>query len=152
MDVIVNRNISIKAFVIITIFAILIGLAMIYIATKGFININILKNYKKEIAKINYSMIVDTAHSGSEHSTYQRKVKYIYFVDNQQYEGQDILWWRFLFNSDRNVQVGDEIEIFYNINNPSQSEIYHISYVLIVVGICFIVVPILVLRQRIKEN
>lgn len=79
------------------------------------------------MAEINYSMIVDTDYRSSEHFTHSRKVKYIYFVNNQQYEGQDILWWRFLFNSDRNVQVGDEIEMFYNINNPSQSEIYHIS-------------------------
>ena len=49
VNVIVNKNISIKAFVIITIFAVLIGLAMIYTATKGFINVNILKNYLKKL-------------------------------------------------------------------------------------------------------
>ena len=50
MNIIVNKNISKKAFVIITFGAILIGIVMIYLATKGFINVNILKNYKKEIS------------------------------------------------------------------------------------------------------
>ncbi len=60
MNIIVNKNISKKAFVIITFGAILIGIVMIYLATKGFINVNILKNYKKEIAEIYYSEIDDT--------------------------------------------------------------------------------------------
>ena len=85
-------------------------------------------------------------------SSPQRKVKYKYIVDNQQYEGEDILWWR-VFASDINVQEGDKIEIFYNINNPSKSEIYHVSYILIIVGILgFIILPILFLKQRIKES
>jgi len=148
MNVEVNKNISIKTFIIITIFAVLIGFIMIYIATKGFINVNILKNCKKDVAEINYSEIVNT---GGENDTYRRKVKYIYFIDNKQYEEEDILWW-ILFNSDKNVRIGDKIDIYYNVNEPSQSKIYHISYMLIIIGICFIIVPLLVLRQRIKEN
>ena len=125
---------------------------MIYIAIKGYINVNILKNYKKDFAEINESIIVDTSERGSENSSWKRQIKYSYFVDGRQYEGKDIVWWRFLFNSDKNLQIGDKIDIYYNINNPSQSEIYHISYVLILVGICFIVVPLLLLKQRIKED
>ncbi len=125
---------------------------MIYIAIKGYINVNILKNYKKDFAEINESIIVDTSERSSENSSWKRQIKYSYFVDGRQYEGKDIVWWRFLFNSDKNLQIGDKIDIYYNINNPSQSEIYHISYVLILVGICFIVVPLLSLKQRIKED
>ena len=152
MNIIVNKNISIKAFVIITFVAILLGLVLIYIATKGIINVNILKNCKKELAEINDSRIVDISERDNENSSWQRQVKYRYFVDGKQYEGKEIIWWRFLFNSDKNLQIGDKIEIYYNINNPSQSEIYHISYVLILLGICFIVVPLLALKQRIKEG
>ena len=125
---------------------------VIYIATKGYINVNILKNYKKGSAEITESIIVNTSKRMSEKSSWKRQIKYIYFVDGKQYEGKDIIWWRFLFNSDKNLKIGDKIDIYYSINNPSQSEIYHISYVLILVGICFIVVSLLVLKQRIKEN
>lgn len=152
MNIIVNKDISIKAFVMITIFAILIGIMCIYIATKGFINVNILKTYKKEIAEIDYSIRVNVNHQSTENDSYQRKVKYIYNVDNEQYKGEDILWWRAIFDSEKNVSRGDKITVFYNINNPAESEVYHISYVLIVVGISFIIFSILSLKQRIKEN
>lgn len=125
---------------------------MIYIAIKGFINVNILKNYKKDFAEINESIIVDTSERSSENSSWKRQIKYSYFVDGRQYEGKDIIWWRFLFDSDKNLQIGDKIDIYYSINNPSQSKIYHISYALILVGICFIVIPLLLLNQRIKED
>ena len=87
MNIVVNEDISIKTFVIITIFAIIKGLAMIYTSIKGFINVNILKNCKKELAEINYSEIVDTNENYSENNTHKREIKYTYFVDNQQYEG-----------------------------------------------------------------
>ena len=132
MNIIVNKNISKKAFAIIAFGGILIGIVMIYIATKSFINVNILKNYKKEIAEIYYSVI-----------------KYNYFVDNKQYFGQNNLWYK---SSDKNVNVGDKIEIYYDINNPSKSEPYHISYILILLAICFIVFSLLLLKQRIKED
>lgn len=152
VNIIVNKNIPIKVFVIITIFTVLMGVLLIYFGTKGFINVNILKSYKREVAEINYSMIININHMDSENDSYKRKIKYVYFVDDKQYEGEEILWWRFIFKSDKNVKVGDKISIFYNVNNPSQSEVYHISYMLIIVGLCFIVVSLLLLRQRIKEK
>ena len=42
MKIIVNKDISVKVFVIITILAVIIGAVMIYIATKGFIILPIL--------------------------------------------------------------------------------------------------------------
>ncbi len=149
MNIIVNKNISKKAFVIITFGAILIGIVMIYIATKGFINVNILKNYKKEIAEIYYSEIDDTDSMGQKMSSTVRVIKYNYFVDNKQYIGQDKLWYK---RTDKNVNIGDKIEIYYNINNPSKSEAYHISYISILLAICFIVFPLLLLKQKIKED
>ena len=152
MKVVVNKDISVKTFVMITILAVIIGTAMIYIATKGFISVNILNKCKKEFAEIYLSEIDYREYYRNDMSSPQRKVKYKYIVDNQQYEGEDILWWR-VFASDINVQEGDKIEIFYNINNPSKSEIYHVSYILIIVGILgFIILPILFLKQRIKES
>ncbi len=78
-----------------------------------------------------------------------RVIKYNYFADNKRYIGQDKLWYK---RTDKNVNVGDKIEIYYNINNPSKSEVYHISYILILVAICFIVFPLLLLKQKIKED
>lgn len=126
---------------------------MIYIATKGFINVNIIKNYKKETAEITYSEIIDTSeYRGDENSSWQRQIRYIYFVDGKQFEGEDIIWWRFFLGSDINMQIGDKIDIYYNIDDPSQSEVYHISYVLIFLGICIIILTSLILKQRIKEK
>ncbi len=150
MNIIVNKNISKKAFAIIAFGGILIGIVMIYIATKGFINVNILKNYKKEIAEIYYSEIEDIDNMGEKRdSSPIRVIKYNYFVDNKQYIGQDRLWYK---TSDKNVKVGDKIEIYYDINNPSKSKTYHISYILILLAICFIVFSLLLLKQRIKED
>lgn len=152
MNIIVNKDISVKKYMIITIFAILMGILLIYVATKGFINVNILKSCNKEIAEITYSARVNTNHNSSEKDRYERKIEYSYKVDNKQYEGEDILWWRFIFDIDKNVSKGDKIDIYYNISNPSQSEVYHISYVLFIVGISFMVVPTLSLKQRIREE
>ena len=151
MNIIVNKDISIKAFVIISIFAIILGISNLDIAIKGYLNVNILKKDNKVEAKITYSSKANVSKKIGE-TNYQRKVEYIYTINNKEYKGQDILWWRVFAGSDRNIQVGDKITVFYNINNPTESEVYHISYVLIVVGICFIVVPILALKQRIKEK
>ncbi len=152
MNIIVNKNISKRAFAIMTLGGILIGIFLIYTATEGFIKVNILKNCKKEIAEINDSRIVEANERSSERSSWRRQIKYNYSVDGIQHNGKDMIWWGLLFNSDKNLQIGDKIDIYYNINNPSQSKIYHISYVTILVGICFIVVPSLLLKQRIKEE
>ena len=150
MNIIVNKNISKKAFAIIAFGGILIGIVMIYIATKSFINVNILKNYKKEIAEIYYSEIEYIDNMGERgDATPVIVIKYNYFVDNKQYFGQNNLWYK---SSDKNVNVGDKIEIYYDINNPSKSEPYHISYILILLAICFIVFSLLLLKQRIKED
>ena len=151
MNIIINKNISIKTYIIITIFAILIGLALIFVAIKGFLNVNIFKTHKKEIGEISYSSIVNTKKNSSEEESHQRMVQYTYYVDNKEYKGEGLLWWR-IFNSDKNMKKGDKIDIHYNINNPSQSEIYHISYGLILIGICIIVISSLSLKQRLKEE
>lgn len=151
MNVIVNKDIPIKTFVIITIFAIIMGIVLLYAATKGFLNVNILKKCNKIEAEITYSSKDNVSKQIGE-TNYQRKVGYVFTVNNKKYTGQDILWWRLLANSDRNVRVGDKITVFYNINNPVENEVYHISYVLIIIGIVFIFLPISLLKQRIKEK
>lgn len=151
MKIIVNKNISKKNFMIITIFAVLLGTTIICFGVKGFIKVNILKSHKRENAKITYSTYLDTSRYDEMHSTYKIKVRYVYFVDNKQYEKEEILWWTFT-KSTKNAKVGDEIEIIYNANNPSQSEVYHISYVFIIIGICCIVISLILLRHRMKEE
>ena len=148
MNIIVNKNISKKNYIIITLFAILLGIFLIYVATEGFIKVNILKNCKKEIAQIT-QINYDYELNDNKNMEVTKVIKYNYFVDNKEYTGKSSLWYKIF---DKNVNVGDKIEIYYNINNPSKSKTYHISYVTILVGICFIVVPSLLLKQRIKEE
>ena len=148
MKIIVNENISIKVFVILTIFVITLSIAILYSATKGFIEVNILKRCNKVEAQITYSTAEKT--EVLSETSYQREIEYIYNVNDKEYKGKDILWWRIFVDFDYNIKVGDKIIVFYNIDNPTISEVYYVSYVLIIISLCCIVISILALKQRIK--
>ena len=151
MKMIVNKDISVKKFALITILAVFIGISLIYIATEGFIKVNILKTCKKEEAKIYSSEIVETVNTTEDQVKNMREISYTYDINNNKYEGTGKLWWK-LFNSDKNFKVGDEIKIFYEINNPEKSKIYHISYGMMILGIIIIVLSVLMLKRRIEEE
>ena len=150
MEVIVNKNISVKQFALIAIFAIIFGLGALYVGLEGFIKVNILKSYKMESAKIYYSEIANINRE-DENQSYRRVIKYNFNVDGKDYSGEDILWWKIL-RSDINVKVGDDVKIIYNINNPEENEVYHISYLFIVLGIGINAFMFVALKKRIQDD
>lgn len=150
MEIIVNKDISIKQFILISVLVIIAGIGALYVSLEGFIKVNILKNYKVEFAKIYYSEIVNTSRE-DDNSTYRRVVRYNFSVDGKNYSGEDTLWWKF-FSSDINAKVGDDIKIIYNINNPEENKVYHISYLFIIFGIGINVFMFMALKKRIQDN
>ena len=83
-----------------------------------------------------------------DQTTY-RYVNYTYLVNGVEYRNIDQLWWKF---TDNNLKENDKITVYYNINNPKDSKVYHISYLLIIFAILFLIFPPLFFKERLKYN
>jgi len=126
-------------------------MTLLFVALRGFIETNILKISEKTSAEIFYSRRENTSRSNAD-ANFKRVIKYYYEVNDVVYNSKSILWWRISANSSKGVEVGENIDVYYRIDAPNTVEVYHTSYLLIIVGLAFIVVPVLSLKQRLKEN
>lgn len=145
MNIMVNTKISKKAFIIITVFAVILGLCLLYFATDCFIKVFVLKSWNCTEATVIFSNV---GSFGVDQTTY-RYVNYTYLVNGVEYRNIDQLWWKF---TDNNLKENDKITVYYNINNPKDSKVYHISYLLIIFAILFLIFPPLFLNERLKYN
>ena len=146
MKIIANTEIPKKVFIIIIIVQILVGLFILYFATNCFIKVYILKTWNCTEATVVSSHIKHDDYNRD--ATLSRYVDYKYFVDEVEYNNTDELWWKL---TDNKLQENDKIKIYYNIKNPKESKVYHISYLLIIFAIIFLVFPPLALKEKLKS-
>ena len=64
------------------------------------------------------------------------KIEYKYTIDGKVYDGEDYIPWK---HSTFNNNVGDKVKIYFSKDNYEESRVYHISYLLIVLGIILII-------------
>ncbi len=145
MNIMVNTKISKKTFIIITVFAVIIGLFLLYFSTECFIKVFVLKSWNCTEAIVVSSGV---GFFGEDFTTY-RYVNYKYLVNGVEYNNIDKLNWKF---TDNNLNENDKITVYYNINNPKESGVYHISYSVIIFAILCLIFPPLFLKERLKYN
>lgn len=145
MNIMVNTEISKKTFIMMTVFAIILGLFLLYFSTECFIKVFVLKNWNCTEATVVFSGVETLG----EDQTIDRYVNYKYLVNGVEYSNIDKLWWKF---TDNNLKENDKITVYYNINNPKESRVYHISYLLIIFAILFLIFPLLFLKEKLKYN
>ena len=150
MKVIVNKSIPKSTFVIITIFTMILGFVVMYLSIRPLIETRILKTSEKTIAKI-YDSSRENTSKKIGHTNFQRVIKYTYVVDNVTYDSKSILWWRLYANSSKGVEIGKNIDVYYNINEPNNVEVYHNSYFLLFLSILFVTLPPIFLLKRFKS-
>ena len=150
MKVIINKNIPKSTFVIITIFTMILGFVVMYLSIRPLIETKILKTSEKTIARI-YDSSRENTSKKTGHTNFQRVIKYTYVVDNVTYESKSILWWRLYANSSKGVEIGKNIDVYYNINEPNNVEVYHNSYFLLFLSILFVTLPPIFLLKRFKS-
>ena len=145
MNVIVNTEIPKKVYIVITIFSIILGLFFLYFATNCFIKVYILKtcNYTEA------TVISSSMEKSDRDQEYYRSVDYTYSVDGVKYSNRDKLWWKW---TDINLKENDKIGIYYDINNPAESKVYHISYLIIILTILLLIFMPLLLKERLKYD
>ena len=142
MNIKINTNISKVSYITFVSLAIVLGFFLLYIALASFLNVYVLKNANLTEAKI----ISANIYSDNE-STY-RDVTYQYYVDGTEYTNTDNLWWKLTNN---NLKENSSINIYYNINNPKKSKVYHISYMLIIFSLALLIFPIIFLKIRLNN-
>ena len=142
MNIKINTNISKVSYIIFVSLAIILGFFLLYIALASFLNVYVLKN-----ANLTEAKIISTNIYSDNESTY-RDVTYQYYVDRTEYTNTDNLWWKLTNN---NLKENSSINIYYNINNPQKSKVYHISYVLIIFSLALLIFPIIFLKIRLKN-
>lgn len=150
MKVIINKNIPKSTFVIITIFTMILGFVVMYLSIRPLIETKILKTSEKTIARI-YDSSRENTSKKTGHTNFQRVIKYNYVVDNVTYDSKSILWWRLYANSSKGVEIGKNIDVYYNINEPNNVEVYHNSYFLLFLSILFVTLPPIFLLKRFKS-
>ena len=150
MKVIINKNIPKSTFVIITIFTMILGFVVMYLSIRPLIETKILKTIEKTIARI-YDSSRENTSKKTGHTNFQRVIKYTYVVDNVTYDSKSILWWRLYANSSKGVEIGKNIDVYYNINEPNNVEVYHNSYFLLFLSILFVTLPPIFLLKRFKS-
>ena len=150
MKVIINKNIPKSTFVIITIFTMILGFVVMYLSIRPLIETKILKTSEKTIARI-YDSSWENTSKKTGHTNFQRVIKYTYVVDNVTYDSKSILWWRLYANSSKGVEIGKNIDVYYNINEPNNVEVYHNSYFLLFLSILFVTLPPIFLLKRFKS-
>ena len=150
MKVIINKNIPKSTFVIITIFTMILGFVVMYLSIRPLIETKILKTSEKTIARI-YDSTRENTSKKTGHTNFQRVIKYTYVVDNVTYDSKSILWWRLYANSSKGVEIGKNIDVYYNINEPNNVEVYHNSYFLLFLSILFVTLPPIFLLKRFKS-
>lgn len=150
MKVIINKNIPKSTFVIITIFTMILGFVVMYLSIRPLIETKILKTSEKTIARI-YDSSRENTSKKTGHTNFQRVIKYTYVVDNVTYDSKSILWWRLYANSSKGVEIGKNIDVYYNINEPNNVEVYHNSYFLLFLSILFVTLPPIFLLKRFKS-
>ena len=150
MKVIINKNIPKSTFVIITIFTMILGFVVMYLSIRPLIETKILKTSEKTIARI-YDSSRENTSKKTGHTNFQRVIKYTYVVDNVTYDSKSILWWRLFANSNKGVEIGKNIDVCYNINEPNNVEVYHNSYFLLFLSILFVTLPPIFLLKRFKS-
>ncbi len=143
MNIKINTNISKKNYLIITILAIILSLALLYIATVDFFKVSFTKKY----VPIKATIVSSGLQVYGNDQTTNRYVKYQYNVNGKEYVNINTLWWKF---TDNNLKENSQINIYYNINDPKESKVYHISYMLIIFSILLLIFPIIFLKARLK--
>ena len=142
MNIKINTNISKVSYIIFVSLAIILGFFLLYIALASFLNVYVLKN-----ANLTEAKIISTNIYSDNESTY-RDVTYQYYVDGTEYTNTDNLWWKLTNN---NLKENSSINIYYNINNPQKSKVYHISYMLIIFSLALLIFPIIFLKIRLNN-
>lgn len=135
-EVKVNNNLSKNQRIGILILGIVIIISLFWIALNGVIKVNILKTSDTAEATIKNSSIIESK-SNDEEANFNRMIVYSYEVNNKTYIGEDTLWWN-IFNTDNGYKVNDKVTILYDIDNPDNSQVWHISYVFIIIAIALI--------------
>lgn len=141
MKITVNSNIPTKFFKRIAAVFILLGLIVIYSSLSCFIKVHIFNTWEKTEGTVVSSFAGSRQGHGST-----ILVNYTYAVDGRQYSSTNQTAWRTL-----SYRENSKIDIYYKIDNPDKSDVYHISFaaILFVIPI-FIVFPIYLLKQRLK--
>lgn len=148
MKITINKNLSVKTFVGIAAFGIIVALIILYSSTNSFIKVHILNTCEQTKGTVISSYMGHNS-SGSNHRSSGVFATYTYTANDITYEQKDRLWWRL---STIGLHENAEIDVYYNIKNPEKSHVYHISYSGIVFSILFAALPIYLLKKRIEAD
>lgn len=145
MKVIVNKNISKPKYVLIFVFAFILGLLILYVGIEGLIKTDILNSWEKAEATVISSHIKHSSNSGNG-TLY---VDYTYNVKEKEYSGHEQLWWK---RNSFDLRANDKIDIYYKIESPEKSKVYHISFFMILLSVPFFILTPLMLKERLKTD
>lgn len=151
MKIIVNNNISKKSWIVLTIFGEILGLLLIYVGLRNYLNVNFLKDWTKVVGEVLEVEIKEYKDAmNKDMLTYSTYVRYIYNVNGQDYTNEERRNWQ-LFNIST-IKKGDSIDICYKSDEPQESGIYEINFIPIIFGIITIITLPLCLKKRMKSD
>lgn len=135
-EVELNKSIPQATWKYILIGLLLFIIILLYISTKDLLKVYLFNTNEKTTATV-----TESHYNKRKGKKRESIITYTYTVNGQNYTDTNKVWWKLATK----YAVGDKITITYNTKNPANSELWHISIILIILSLifCLFIKPII---------